>query len=281
VGDFLSKVNLFSLLVILFVNLVVGFSFKKYGQVPNEELSKVQVAHFFWTANWLLWLLSWFAIAYGQSQAAVILNDLGAFCLVACAIAFSSGMVAVKKYVPYLCSFFVIDVIYMLTVNVLVHGSGSKISNQLSIIFPPDVPVAQYQQWVNGWISDVIHHHTVLFGPSLCLTMLALGLVSWTLATRSTHFELGIAFGFIGALYAFAQITIYQNGLLVPFLTMTDRGKYFLIGWRILFVTSYWLAMMAAAGIVIAGARIWSVVGTAAGLIGSIGGLIGALVRKH
>ena len=110
--------------------------------------------------------------------------------------------------------------------------------------------------------------------------MLALGLVSLTLARRSVHFELGILFSFVGVVYAFAQITIYQNGLFVPFLTMSDGARLFLISWRILFVVAYWLAMLAAAGVAVAGTRVWGAVSTAIALIGSIVGVVNGL-RKH
>jgi hypothetical protein len=277
-GDVLSKANLISLLVILLVNLVIAFCFEKCRSVSAEELSKIRVTHIFWTVNWLLWLLSWFALANNMTRTTVILNDVGAFCLIACSITFSAGLDAVKKYALPLCSFLVLDCIYLLAFDVLVHESPSNL-NETSITFSPPPQGFSPAQW-NQVVSDMIHHHTVLFGPSLCLTMLALGLVSLTLARRSVHFELGIVFGFVGVLYAFAQITIYQSGLFVPFLTMSDGARLFLISWRILFVTAYWLAMLAAAGIAVAGTRVWGAVSTAVGLIGSVVALVNGL-RKH
>src|SRR5258707_5899020 len=104
-GDSLVMVNLVSLLAILLVNLLIMFSFEKYGSVSVEESTKIRVAHIFWTANWLLWLLSWFALSNSMVLTTIILNDAGAFCLIACAIAFSTGLDAVKKYALPLCSF--------------------------------------------------------------------------------------------------------------------------------------------------------------------------------
>ena len=64
----------------------------------------------------------------------IILNDMGAFCLIACAIAFSAGLDAVKKYALPLCSFLVLDCIYMMAFNVLVHDAPEA-SNETSFKF--------------------------------------------------------------------------------------------------------------------------------------------------
>lgn len=153
----------------------------------------------FWTANWLLWLLAWFALINQSLETSVVLNDLGAFCLIAFSIAFSEGTATVKKYVVPLCAFFTLDVIYMLSVNVLVH---SHTPGETSIVIPPGV---QANEWVNKWVSDVVDRHTVLFGPSLCLTMLAIGVAAGALARRPKRFELSIVVGFVGVLYALSR----------------------------------------------------------------------------
>lgn len=103
---------------------------------------------------------------------------------------------------------------------------------------------------------------------------------SRVLASRSKHFETGIVVSLVGAVYALAQIYIYQNGLFVPFLQMSHAATVFLITWRILFLAAYWLIILAAAGIQLAWARILTVVSTAAGLIATINSLIGN-IKKH
>ncbi len=262
--NMMDRANLLCLVAILLINMLVGYSFEMRRKISPEELSRLRVAHIFWTINWLLWLLSWFVIEKSD-QASIILNDLGAFSLIAFAIAFSAGTNTAKKYVIPLCSFFVLDCIYLLSANVLVHDHKAD-----------ETTIPQASE-----LAKVIQHHTILFGPSLCLTMLALGLVAWVLASRSKHFELGIMVGFVGVIYALSQIYVYQNGFFVPFLKMSDGAKLFLLGWRILFVSAYWLLILAAAGIAVAGARVWGVVSTAVGLISTIVALVNGLIHKH
>jgi hypothetical protein len=85
--------------------------------------------------------------------------------------------------------------------------------------------------------------------------------------------------GFVGTVYAPAQILIYQNGLFVPFMDMGAGAKAFLLVWRILFVIAYWLVTVSAAGIAVAGARIWSVVSTVVAVVTSIIGVILQLLK--
>jgi hypothetical protein len=82
--------------------------------------------------------LAWFALINQSLETSVVLNDLGAFCLIAFSIAFSEGAAAVKKYVVPLCAFFTLDVIYMLSVNVLVHSHtpGETASSYLKAFRP-------------------------------------------------------------------------------------------------------------------------------------------------
>lgn len=266
--DNLDKANLISLVVILSVNLLVGFSFEKQQNLPPDKRSSIRIAHIFWTATWLLWLLSWFVLIKGAEESSVLLNDLGSFCLVAFAITFISGTTILKKYALPLVSFFVLDGIYLLTMDLLVHQHD---------IHETEIP----QGVTDAWISDVIHHHTVLFGPSLCVTILAIGFVAWALIHASQHFDLDVAVGFIGVVYALAQIYVYQSGLFIPFLHLSSGAKFFLLGWRILFVTGYWLVMLMTAGVAVAGARVWAAVSSVIGVISTIVGLVGNLKKAH
>jgi hypothetical protein len=61
--------------IILLLNMLVGFSLEKRATVSHDELSKLRVAHISWTVNWLLRLISWFVITKSE-QTSVILNDL-------------------------------------------------------------------------------------------------------------------------------------------------------------------------------------------------------------
>jgi len=269
----MNEANLVSLIAILSINLLVLVSIGKRTSITRNERRTLEIGHIFWTANWFLWLLSWFIFLKTNSpQASVILNDLGAFCLIAFAIAFSSGMTAVKKYAIPLCSFFILDCMYLLTMDVLIHGP-SQDETTIPTGLPPDK--------LSEWISEIIHHHTILFGPSLCITMLAIGLVAWAVANRTKQFEYGIVVGFVGVVYALSQIYIYQSGLFVPFLTLGVGAKFFLIGWRILFVSAYWLVTLAAAGITVPGVRVWGAVTAGLGLVSTIVALISNLRGKH
>jgi hypothetical protein len=272
-GDILDKVNLACLVGILLINLLVVSWLYREESVSSEEQSGIRISHILWTANWLFWLLAWLALLNKLPELSVVLNDLGAFFLIAFAIVFSAGIAEVKKYVVPLVSLFVLDSIYLLLINVLVHHHTFD-----------ETRIPQGAQ-VNEWLSELpnlIQRHTVLFGPSLCLTMLAIGVVAWSLAHRSKHFLLCVAVGLVGIVYSLAQLYVYQNGLLVPFLQMTAEAKGFLIFWRIVFVSLYYIVVLATAGITVPGAaRVAGAIATAIGVISSIVSLVSNLLGKH
>lgn len=269
----LDLLNMFSLLLILVLNLLVEFTLQRRGSIPAEELSAIRLGHRLWTANWLAWLLSWYLIYNGYEKTSIVLEDLGGFFLISAAISIFSGANALKRYLMILAAFLVLDCCYLLSVHVLVHEDTSDIA---FLEIAKNLPFEQ----VHPKLTQLINGHTMLFAPSLCIAMLALILVGWALANRSKHFELGIVVGFVGTVYALAQILIYQNGLFVPFMNMGRGTKAFLLVWRILFVIAYWLVTLSAAGIRVAGARIWGVVSTVVAVVTSIIGVI-LQIRKH
>src|SRR5262249_40961003 len=112
--------NLGSLVVILLINLLVAFSFDKLRRESPGELDKLLVAHIVWTINWFLWLLSWLVIDRSE-QTAIVLNDLGAFSLIAFAIALLVGTDGARKYAAPLGSFFALDVVFLFAINRFVH----------------------------------------------------------------------------------------------------------------------------------------------------------------
>src|SRR5262245_34844752 len=112
--------NLGSLAGILLINLLVVFSFDKHRRESPGELNRLFVAHILWTITWFLWLLSWLVIGKSD-ETAIVLNDLGAFSLIAFAIAFLVGTDALRKYGAPLVTFFALDVVFFFAIDRLVH----------------------------------------------------------------------------------------------------------------------------------------------------------------
>jgi len=275
----MDTVGFYTLVAILVLNLAVGW--KLFTQLGIAARVQDAVwAHGLWTCTWLLWLLAWLVIwnSKGQSLlAATILEDGGAIFLVASALAYSGGPSTLKKYAPALFALFVL----------------------VDVVWPTVIVVPR-----NWKVPGEILINTVLFAPSLCLAVLAVGSLAWSFLTRlgskvsepapgapvpvatavtsapkSKHWEWGATMAFLAVGYALCQVVIYQANLFIPggFL-LPPEWKLFLLIWRVGFVLLYWLILLDSAAIEVPWSRVLARVSWLGPILASA---VLDYVRKH
>jgi hypothetical protein len=185
--------------------------------------------HSLWTGVWLSWLLAWaaFQILPKQPILAIALSDIGSFLLVGCAVARLWGKEGLKRFAKIVYPVFV----------------------TLDLAWPALI----YVEWSNSKAAPDVFYNTLLFAPSLCLVLFAMGLFGWSQLHSIANPVLRFTGAFAAGGYALFQLLIYQVSLFAsPYTTFeagSARWKGLMVTWRLFFVLFYWIELLADAGI--------------------------------
>lgn len=183
-------------------------------------------SHGLWTGMWLAWLLAWAAVQVlpNQPVLAIALSDVGSFFLIGCGVVRLWGYEGLKRYAKIVYPVFVaLDLAWPALINF---------------------------EWKAGVAHDVFYN-TLLFAPSLCLVIFAMGVFGWS----QLYFLNNSVFRFTGAFaaggYALFQILIYQAAVFAPDYVPeanSPRWQGLMVTWRLFFVGFYWVELLAKAG---------------------------------
>lgn len=256
--------NLGTLLLIFLVNiwiLSVLNGKKGVGAVQDELL-----AHVFWTANWLVWLFAW--IAHFKSTSLVlpdVLDDVGAFLLIAFALAFTAGAARLKAYSILLGALFVFDLLWLVILGVVMGWEGGMDYHTLGDLLAAKDPLA----------DTIILHRTVLFAPSLCLVILALGFVAWSFIHRVGQGQLSSLMACLTGAYALLHVVFFQANFFVPGMSLHQSVEVLFLLWRVVLVLLYVLLILSSVGIEVPLQRLIAGAGTVLGVVSSL------LALKH
>lgn len=193
------------------------------ASVPAENRQVALWSHGLWSGMWLAWLMAWAATSFFSTPIpAVVLEDIGALLLVGCAVVRLWGMPGLRRYatISYIV-FVLIDLVW---------------------------PLATRFEWrlLTGAAQADVFLNTLVFAPSLCLVIFAMGLCGWSLlqlqVTPALRFTSALAAGG----YALFQILIYQANLFSPGLPEANslRWKGLTLTWRSFFVIVYWAELL-------------------------------------
>jgi hypothetical protein len=184
-------------------------------------------AHSLWTGMWLMWLLAWLAASGTNSHVAIALEDLGAFLLIGCAIVRLWGLEGLKRY--------------------------AKIFYPIFVVVDLAWPMAIYFEWVQGRTRYDVFYNTLMFSPSLCLVVFAMGLFGWAQLRGQTNSVIRFTSAFAAGGYALIQVLVYQAYLLAGPDLVTEVNsllwKSLLVTWRAFFVFVYWVEVLTWVGV--------------------------------
>ncbi|MGH9470630.1 MAG: hypothetical protein ACRD1N_09840 [Terriglobia bacterium] len=257
--------NLSTLVGIFLVNLYI-LNLLSGKQASDAKVRDVFFAHGFWTATWLVWLFTWMVHFKTTSLLlADLLDDVGAFLLIAFAVTFVGGLAKLKTHWSMIAGFFVIDAVWLGTASVVIPNCVDAIS------------APSFQAWVNGMngmsgmsAGDMIFHRTVVFAPSLCLVILALGLVAWSFIERFGEWQISGLMALLTAIYAVLHVALFQVNFFIPALNYHGQLEFLFIAWRIVLVLLYSILILSAVGVQVQLKRIIAVLGTVGSLISTI-----------
>jgi hypothetical protein len=183
-------------------------------------------AHSLWSGMWLMWLLAWLAQSGTNSHIAVTLEDLGAFLLIGCAVVRLWGLEGLKRY--------------------------AKIFYPIFVVVDLAWPLAVYFEWIQTTRGDVFYN-TLMFSPSLCLVVFAMGLFGWAQLRGQTNSVIRFTSAFAAGGYALIQVLVYQAYLLAGPDLVTEVNsvlwKSLLVTWRAFFVFVYWVEVLTWVGV--------------------------------
>lgn len=224
--------NVCILLVIFAGNIPIGFLIR-HNAGRQQSGQDVLWAHGFWTAGWLFWLGAWLGIygQWGPRFSSDLLNDLGAVCLIAFAVAFAAGRAKLKTLWIHLGLLVVIVLVYLLVV-----------SQALNWVVPSNHTPGDLIR------DDVIVSRTILFAPSLCLVIFAFGLVASAFVIRVGVWESRLM-AMLAVVYALLHVPLSQVFNFVPGLRLPDWWRVVFLSWRSGFVIVYRLVVVTAAGV--------------------------------
>lgn len=252
--------NLSTLLLILVANLwILALLTNKKNQGPGVE--NELLAHGFWTANWIIWLFAW--IAHFKSTSLVlpdILDDVGAFLLIAFALAFTSGAAKLKAYSILLAALFVFDLLWLVILGVVLGWGDAPAIHTLGDLLAAKDPLA----------DTIILHRTVLFAPSLCLVVLALGFVAWSFIHRFGEWQLSSLMACLIGAYALLHVVFFQANFFVPGLSLHQGVEVMFLLWRVVLVLLYVLLLLSSVGIRVPLQGLIAAVSTVLGIASSL-----------
>jgi hypothetical protein len=197
---------------------------------PQSENRQAAVwSHGLWSGMWLAWLLAW-VVAPSSFTFAVVLEDVGSFLLIGSAVARLWGMPALRRYANISYPTFVfIDLVWVLLIRFEWHRRVAS---------SPDLD---------------IFLNTLLYAPSLCLVVFAIGLFGWGLLRLQVSPLIRFTAGFAAGGYALLQVLIYQVTLFDPIplqpVANTVLWKALGVTWRSFFVIVYWAETLAWVGV--------------------------------
>ena len=192
-----------------------------------EDRRVVLWSHGLWTGMWLAWLLAWAAVQVLPKQPilAISLSDVGSFLLIGCAVARLWGYDGLKRFARIVYPVFV----------------------ALDLAWPALV----YWEWNRTVGTTDVFYNTLMFCPSLCLVIFAMGLFGWSQLRLLNNPFFRFTGAFAAGGYALFQVLIYQTALFAPGITTeTDspRWKGLMVTWRLFFVCFYWIELLGKAG---------------------------------
>ena len=237
--DRLDNANLLSLLAILAGNMAVLVGIQRLGQTDRRE--EALWSHGLWTANWFLWLLCWIAAFHQQFLLANLLEDLGAFCLIAFAVTSLKGRAQLPSYGGAAALLFILDITWLL--------------------------VGQTEGNPGRDAGSILLRNTFLHAPSLVLAVFSLGIVAWAFVQQADKEDwlLSYSMAFLTLVYAVFQVPLYQVGLFsngAVTVSLPAGLKLLFICWRVGLVLFYWVAIWAAAGVRVPFKRVWATLAT-------------------
>jgi len=262
-------INLATVVAIFLANLVIlNLLSRKAAAFPGVR--HVSVAHGFWTGAWLMWFFAW--IAHFETLNLLVpdlLDDVGAFFLIAFAVTLVGGLMKLRTHWFMIAAFFVIDVMWLGTASAVMPACVRVMA------------VRSFEEWVAGpngmSAADMIFHRTVIFAPSLCLVILALGLVAWSFIAQSGGSRMSGLLALLIAGYALLNVAFFQVSFFVPALEGHADLEYFFLAWRVVLVFVYSILTLGSVGIRIPFQHVLATVGTAGALVSTILGLL----RRH
>jgi hypothetical protein len=205
-------------------------------ETPSENRNSALCSHALWSGMWLAWLLAWAAQSMFHSPIpAVVLEDIGSFLLIGCAIMRLWGTNALRRYAMISYPFLVvIDFVWPWLVQY--EWSRSMGPAQADVVLLSD-----------STRSIPVFLNTITFAPSLCLVLFAMGLMGWSLLRLDVLPALRFTAALAAGGYALFQVLIYQLNLFTPGL---PEGKAPLwhgltLTWRLFFVGVYWMELLA------------------------------------
>jgi len=200
---------------------------------PVENRQTALWAHGMWSGMWLAWLAAWLALPH--VKLAIGLEDVGSFLLIGCAVARLWGQQGLVRYVNICYPVFVlVDLVWPYLIRFL---------------------------WDRHNASPGIFLNTLVFAPSLCIVIFAIGLLGWSQlhlqgkrlhgnSLESSILRFTAVFAAVG--YALIQVLVYQVNLFDP--SPPPEGSSVLwnalmLTWRLFFVTVYWVGTLAWVGV--------------------------------
>lgn len=264
--------NLSTLVAIFLANLLV-LSVLSRKQTDDTRARDVWFAHIFWTATWLVWFFTW--LVHFKSTSLIVsdlLDDIGAFFLIAFAVTFAGGFSKLKSHWFLIAGFFVIDVVWLGVTSVVLPQCVAAVS------------APSFENWVAGMsgvsAGDMIFHRTIIFAPSLCLVILALGLVAWSFLQRFGEWQISGLMALLTAVYAVLHVALFQVNYFTPALNYHGHLEFLFSAWRVVLVGLYSILILTSVGIEIQFQRIIAVLGTVGSVVSTILALRGFIFGK-
>lgn len=205
-------------------------------QTPTENRTPALYSHALWSGMWLAWLLAWAAQSLFHSPLpAIVMEDIGSFLLIGCAVMRLWGIDALRRYAMISYPFLVvIDFIWPWLVRY--EWMRTMGATQADVVMLAD-----------STKSVPVFLNTITYAPSLCLVLFAMGLMGWSLLRVDVIPALRFTAALAAGGYALFQVLIYQLNLFSPGL---PEGKSNLwhgltLTWRLFFVGVYWIELLA------------------------------------
>ncbi|HLI34001.1 MAG TPA: hypothetical protein VKW70_03065 [Terriglobia bacterium] len=254
--------NLSILVGIFLTNLVVLNALSRKA-ASDANVRDICLAHVFWTANWLVWFFAW--LVHFKSTNLIVadlLDDIGAFFLIVFAITFAGGFSKLKAYWFVIAGFFIMDVVWLGSASVVTPDSVNLVS------------ASSFKEWVLSLGSaspeDIIFRRTIVFAPSLCLVIVALGLVAWSFVQRFKEWQLSALMALLTGVYAILHVALFQANFFIPALNFHQHVEILFLAWRVVLVLLYSFLILSSAGIEIQSQRIIALLGTVGSVVSTI-----------
>jgi hypothetical protein len=196
-------------------------------KAETENRQTALWAHGLWSGMWLAWLVAWLAVSAFPTRPsiAVVLEDIGAYSLIGSAVVRLWGQEGLRKYanISYLV-FVLLDLVWPLLIS---------------------------YEWSRAGAAIDPFYRTVLYAPSLCLVIFAMGLFGWSQLQLEVNPVLRFTAAFAAGGYALFQVLIYQINLFTPGMPEGNSvlWRALMLNWRAFFVIVYWVELLAWVGI--------------------------------